>query len=345
MEERSSLNIPLQRQALHAWHTFWHSPISPIPLGLLRILLVGYLGTTLPHRFLVYHWSLEIPKAFYAPGMVLERFLWPFPLTEGSFLFFSALMHILVFMAGAGLFTRLSMTLFSVGYWYLAAIDSAWGWHDHGPSLVVQVLVVLSLSPGVNCLSLDQLLKHLRARSQSTRASLFQPVPRWGFQLILVLLSLFYFTSGFSKLRYGGLEWMNGKTLQFYLEGKSNSRHMQQYGSSPEVPEGEKWKDGFGLQYYIYGANPSPLAKRIAESPLACSMFAIGTIIFELGFIIVLFGGTLRPLLLFGGLVFHASVYFLMHISFMPWMVIEFSYLAWEFFRHFQDKPVTKPCL
>ncbi len=310
------------------WSHFWFAPVELLPLGILRIVLIGYLFFTLPERFLVLHWSQDMPQEFMVLGLALRYSPIPYPLIDPWIEYFEIALRILGALATLGIFTRISLGFFTIGYWYLAAVDSAWGWHDHGPSLVAQVLLVLCIAPGVSALSIDRFFLN-RSSTLRNRLGIGLVGKRWGFQMIFVLLSLFYFTSGFSKLRYGGVQWMNGETLSFYLSGKSVSNRIQQYGSSASVTPDEKWRDGVGLDHYLYGARPSLLAKQIADSKILCAILAIGTIFFEMFFILILLGGPLRDLLLICGAVFHASIYFLMGISFFPWILIELCLVNW----------------
>ena len=44
-----------------------------------------------------------------------------------------------------------------------------------------------------------------------------QRQPYGPLKLVHVLLAIAYFSTGFSKIVYGGLQWMNGYTLQSYI--------------------------------------------------------------------------------------------------------------------------------
>ncbi len=101
------------------------------------------------------------------------------------------------------------------------------------------------------------------------------PVPRWGTQLMLVLIVLLFFSAGVSKLRYSGLAWADGQTLSFYLDGGTGLRIPDPESDGYLAPNStwrkgfsqfvtsehptDLWKDGVGLEGYLYRARPEPL--------------------------------------------------------------------------------------
>ncbi len=306
---------------------------SPYCLGILRILLIGYLTTRIPQLIADVEVAAELPAEFMAPGILLRWHPLPFPFPARWIGGFQTVMMQLGILAALGLFTRATGLLFAVGYIYLEAIQSAWGWHDHGPSLVVQVVAVMPFLPGVDSLSLDLVWRRLfrPRRGQPLAAALIgAAAPRWGVQLVLVLVATFYFASGFAKLRISGVEWMDGQTLAFYMSGNSLSSHIQQIGTLPSVDAAERWRDGIGLTHYLYGARPVDLARRMAEIPALMVVLSVATIALELAFPLVLAGGALRTGLLLSGACFHLSIYYLMGISFFPWTVIDFAMIDWR---------------
>lgn len=312
------------------WNQFWHAPLKTHTLVLIRICLISYLTfIELPSRFLALDWAAEIAPEFMAPGRLLNLLPIPFPFPELHSATFHTIMIELGICAVLGLFTRFTLFFFTVGYMYLAAIESAWGWHDHGPSLVSQLLLVISLAPEImrsHSIGLgDGWDRRDRPSFWHFQNSL--NVSRWGLQLVVVLVSLFYFTSGLSKIRYGGLEWLNGKTLQFYLEGHSNSRHLQQYGTDSTLAENFKWRDGFGIDHYIYGAASSQLSKTIAKKPEFLPILASGAVALELLYPTVLIGAPFTYIFFLSGAIFHVLIYFLMGIAFFPWIIINLCLL------------------
>ncbi|MCB0336148.1 MAG: HTTM domain-containing protein [Bdellovibrionales bacterium] len=237
------------------------------------------------------------------------------------------LFHIVVFnvglMAAFGVFTRVSLIVFTVCYGHMVALESAWGWHDHGPSLVIQVLLVMCIAPGITMLSVDKLVKGYWKGKVSVAEICFAKIPAYGMQLILVLVVLFYTTAGVSKLRYGGLRWLDGETLSFYLAGKSKSNHVQQFGSIENPSPEQRWKDGVGLSHYLYGAKPSWFGQELSKQKTLCSLGAISSVVLELLAPIALFGGLMRRMYFVSTALFHLGIYALMGIPFLTWVLLD----------------------
>lgn len=310
---------------------------SPVHLGLVRIFLIGYLTTQLPELVADAEAAGALPRAFMEPGILLAVHPLPFPFPSEWIGGLQTVMTQLGILAAAGFLTRLTTFLFAFGYAYLVAVQSAWGWHDHGPSLVVQVLLVLAFLPGITSLSLDNLRRRLFDKKSSPSswmgAALGSPVPRWGSLLVLMLVATFYFASGAAKLRSSGLAWMDGHTLAFYMSGNSLSSRLQQLGTLPELDRDETWRDGVGLTHYLYGARPSALARRMAQSRPLMVGLSVATIVLETLYPLILVGGVVRALFLLSGVAFHLSILFLMGISFMPWVIIDLCMVNWRALR------------
>ncbi len=306
---------------------------SPHCLGLLRILLVAFLTTQIADLVADVEAASDLPVEFMEPGPLLRWHPLPFPMPGHWVGGFQTVMVQLGVLASLGFLTRATLFLFAAGYAYLTAVQSAWGWHDHGPSLVVQVLLVAPFLPGITSLSIDNLRQHVfgrRGKDNSVGAAVVgAPVPRWGLQLVLVLVATFYFASGLAKVRTSGIEWMDGHTLSFYMSGNSVSSRVQQLGTLDSVADESRWKDGVGLTHYLYGARPSPLAKAMADIPALMIALSIATIVLELCYPLILAGGATRALLLLSGMTFHLSIFLMMGISFFPWVIIDFCLVDW----------------
>lgn len=304
-------------------------------LAVLRVSLLAYLLVfRFDERLFLFDWSQTLPAAFMNKGWLLAYAPFPFPMTLDQQSVFFAILRSAGYLALVGFFTRFHLILFSIGWTFVVAQESAWGWHDHGPSLVVQVLLILCLAPGISAYSLDGIIKKLfRNTSLSWKNALNLPTQKWVWQAILALTVLFYTTSGVSKLRYGGLQWLNGETIAFYFSGQSDSSKVQQFGSRSEVPSDDAWRDGYGLDFYIYGSQRSDLGSFIASNRFVSSLTACAGVGLELFFLSALFSRKLRILFLLAGCCFHIMVYCTMGISFMSWVMIDSSLLVREFLQ------------
>ena len=315
---------------------FFFQPVKHHGLGILRMSLISYLVFfRLDPLSFGLSWSNALPEAFMNPGVAVRYSPIPFPFPELHVETFRFILMEIGLCAAVGFLTRPTLFLFTIGYLYLIGVESSWGWHDHGPSMIAQILVVLVVAPGTASFSVDRLAIWFRERRGGTTKPLLETlagpaVPRWGLQLVLITVALFYFASGSSKIRHGGLEWLDGNTLRFYMSGQSRSNDIQQFGSRVTVPDSEKWKDGFGLEFYLYGALPTTLSTWVSERPIFGSLAATSAVLLELLVPLILLGGHVKNLLLLSAAVFHVVVYFSMGIVFFSWIVVDLAMLDWQ---------------
>lgn len=315
-------------------------------LGLLRIALVAY--STL-QSFRLYRFMQDITyidKEFdvlHTPGFFVRALHVPFPLPEGYAFTFAVLYYAVALCALIGIFTRPALLLFGISTIYISDILSSRGFFDHEASLATQVILVLALAPGSTSFSLWNVIKWFFTKMKYKKALFFEaligpPVPVWGVKLIIIILACTYVTAGFSKIRYGGLKWLDGQTLTHYLDGSASpytSGDKPMYISPPNVPEKAKWKDGFGVYSYSYGNRQKSdfwreLGYSIASNKyLICAVSAL-TVIFELSGFILLLGGWPRILYLLGAILMHKSIGALMNLPFINYQIICFFLIDWK---------------
>lgn len=311
--------------------SYLFAPLGKHALGILRICLVSYLSIfELPALMLVLHGVHEIPAEFMNPSIILS--ILPYELAPESDIYLKVVLELLAALAVFGAFTRLSLVLFSGGWLYLSAVASAWGWHDHGPSLIVQVLLVMAFAPGIDAYSIDRTLRKRHLRGEERRRWLVASnEPAWGLKLILCLIAFFYFASGATKMYNAGFRWLDGNTLGFYLSGRSVSSHIQQYVAVEGKPS-QTFRDGIGLESYIYGARPTEFAKHLAGDARIMLAGTIAAVALELFMPLILLGPGFCFVLLSIAATFHIGVYYLMGIPFISWIVLDLC-LAYGAFR------------
>lgn len=126
-------------------------------------------------------------------------------------------------LALLGLFSRVSMAVLAYTVTVIITHKFSYGELHHRQTLLVIMLWVLTLAPIGRALSLDAIRRRWR---QARVAGAFRPDPpdadlsvhaRWPLRLGQWLLALAYLSAAASKLEGGGLEWMNGTTLAYYL--------------------------------------------------------------------------------------------------------------------------------
>jgi hypothetical protein len=118
-----------------------------------------------------------------------------------------------------GFFTRTSIFVFALGNWVF--ITHAYSYADiHHPEAVFCIfLMLLAFSPSGRSLSIDAFIRRRRNHLANIPDKVSDRVETamWPLKLAHVLLALTYFSTGLTKLLYGGLTWMNGYTLQGYI--------------------------------------------------------------------------------------------------------------------------------
>ncbi|WP_055562871.1 HTTM domain-containing protein [Hymenobacter sp. AT01-02] len=243
------------------------------PLGLIRIVLPILCAYQV---FRDYEWMQGLTfinpalDKLHEPSMLIKLLGLPFPLAPEYAQPFAVLYYVVAGCAALGLGTRPALFIFGLATIYLVDIDVSRGFFNHEASLISQVLLVLSVAPGSTSFSVDRLLGTLSKQPSGPQKPLWRvlagpPVPAWGYKLILILLACTYFTAGVSKVRYGGMEWLDGQTLTHYLDGSANPYtpgNKPMYIGPPDVPQQEKWKDGFGIYTYSYGNRRVALSGR-----------------------------------------------------------------------------------
>jgi hypothetical protein len=136
-----------------------------------------------------------------------------------------------------------------------------------------------------------------------------QPVQDgWPLRLIQLVLGVVYLQTGLEKLLIGGLEWLHPETFRNYI--------------------------------YLHQA---PLGMWVAKSDLLCVLLPTLALLFELGFIVVVFRPVWAWVFLPAGILFHAGTYLLLGVGwyFNGWVATYVFFIPWEKF----DGPKVFPFL
>jgi vitamin K-dependent gamma-carboxylase-like protein len=185
-------------------------------------------------------------------------------------------------LAIIGLGARYALLVYGLCYGFFVSHAYSYGDVHHREVLYFLFVLALAFSPAGQRLSVDALISRFRARragrpevdkSQSDLAM-------WPLRFLHVLLAMTYFSTGVTKLLAGGLQWMNGYTLQFAI-----------------------------FRNAIRRAAYPPLGLWMAQQHTLCIFVSIGTILFETFFFVSLFMPRLAPLFFAGGVLFHLMLY------------------------------------
>jgi uncharacterized membrane protein YphA (DoxX/SURF4 family) len=186
------------------------------------------------------------------------------------------------FLALIGLWTRPALLVYTFCYAFFISHSYSYGDVHHAEVLYLFFVLALALSPSGNRLSIDALLRRRRARRTDAAAidGDQSDLAMWPFKFLHVLLSLTYFSTGITKLLSGGLQWMNGYTLQYAI-----------------------------LKKAVWSAAVPQLGLWVAHQHTLCIALSIATILFETFFFVSLFLPRLARFFFAGGLFFHLMLY------------------------------------
>jgi vitamin K-dependent gamma-carboxylase-like protein len=192
-----------------------------------------------------------------------------------------------------GLATRTSLFLFALGLWFFVSHEYSYADVHHTQAPFAIFLMALAFSPAGDSLSMDALIRRRRARAagERTRIARSTDTAMWPLKLAHVLLAMTYFSTGISKLLAGGLAWMNGYTLQFYI-----------------------FRDGINRDI--------PAGIWLAHHHTLCVLLAIGTILFEVFFFVSILVPRAARLFFAGGILFHLGLYVFSGHPFFEHMVL-----------------------
>lgn len=202
------------------WNDYWFRPHPYVDLAMVRIIAVAtqlYIMSG-PGRLDYLRELAELPDALYIPITVLKIFMLPFGLDARPPIEALSGIYYVTLVAGVlaliGLLTRTSLLVFALGNIFLVSYMYSFGDFHHTQAPLYIALAVLAFGPSGHALSVDALLR--RRRGQWLEAE--GPMAGWPIRLIQWMFVLIYLSAVLSKLVfYGGLEWLNGFTLQFYM--------------------------------------------------------------------------------------------------------------------------------
>ena len=306
------------------------------PLSVLRFLLALIMGSGTVNKLKTINSIDYYPAGSWAKTWIVNLF------PDGTLSFIHEMQQpvslvIILCSVGAalGFFGRANLFLLALMSFLMGGITEGLGNFDHNYSLPSQVLLVLAFVPGSMKISLDALMFKKTVKKEE-----YRPARRsgWGFNLILTLLVATYFTAGISKIRYGGVQWLEGSTLTFYLKN-----HVSRYPqgvkqlliANKSTGPTDKWKDGYGFQAHTYGnyqrsAFNEKIADWLALKPCLVSFFALMTLLIEVGGFVVFFNSKWRNAYLVTAILMHTSIGILMGLYFTKYRLICFCLMDWK---------------
>jgi hypothetical protein len=263
-------------------------------LAVLRIMVGAFAALYLLVRFPSFVSVARLARHDFAP--VGPLFWLEEPLSRGSLTALTALAVAAGFAFALGFRYRVSGPLFAVLFGFLTTYRCSFGMKFHTENLVFLQVLVLSVAPAADALSLDA-----RGRTPPGAHGRYGWAPRAAALLTVVT----YVLAGVAKLRLGGADWLGGEVLQGQI-AYDNLRKIE------------------------LGSWHSPLGVLLVPFTGLFAVLAWLTMAVELGAPVALLGG--RPALVWSLLAwgFHVSVLALMMIAFAyPLSTVPY----WAFFR------------
>ncbi len=293
----------LHRRTTQALATFFLTPEYPTSLAVMRI--VVFLLLLIGYGFQA-EWYASLPVELRYPPFGIGRMV---DLGLDELVYYTpqqvkiAYILFLVFCVTGllGLFSRTSAAIVVVLGMFPLAAPELYGKVNHAFLHVLWFAALLAASPSGDALSLDAVR---RARKSADKGIMEEPRPSVAYSLPLrfawILIGLIYFFPGFWKTWLGGYEWVAGDAVKYIMHGK--------------------WFD----------LSPWTPLFRVDKNPLVYRAGGLATLLFELGFIFLVFFRRTRLLAALGGLAFHLQTYAFMGISFYPLMACYVVFFDWR---------------
>ena len=199
--------------------------------------------------------------------------------------------------AAAGLFTRVSTWVATLSACVLFVIPNMFGHVGHDRHHLIWFAAILAASPCGDRLSLDRFLLRTWGEASASRASFS---PRYGVPLraMLVTMGVAYFFAGAWKILSAGSEWILSSNL---------------------------WNLTAKVTYASLGGDGQLLLAHPSLTPFV----ALGVVVFELGFIVLLFVARGRAVALVGAFAFHLGTYWTLGISFGHLLYTYLAFVDW----------------
>ena len=195
----------------------------------------------------------------------------------------------------AGMWFRVSGPALAIGILLLATYRSSWGQMLHFENLIVLYVFVAAFSPAADAWSFDARRRAAPAPDRSPTAY------GWPLALAAVVMVATYVIAGIAKLRYGGLGWATGDTLENHIA----------YAAA---------------RLDLLGGTPSPFAEHVVGRAWMLTPLAVGALVIELGAPVVLLGGRVRTAWVICAWAMHAGILAFMLIGFpVPLFGIAFA--------------------
>jgi uncharacterized membrane protein YphA (DoxX/SURF4 family) len=280
------------------WNAYWFPTTTTRNLAISRIVAVATQLLWFLPRFASLPEQinyLEKNSEFMAPQLIIRAISAVVPrelfFTPSAFTALYGLTVVAGIAALIGFFTRTALFVSALGSWILIAHKYSYADVHHPEALFAIFLLILAFSPSGESLSIDALLRRRRRGTAAASAEVPVETAMWPLKLMHVLLAMTYFSTGITKVLSGGLEWINGYTLQGYLFQDAIPRDM-------------------------------PLGIWMAQHHDLAIVASVLTILFEVFFFVSLIVPRTAPFFFIGGVFFHLTLFVTGRHPFFPHIVL-----------------------
>ena len=231
---------PRPHSFFERWERFWFGEASLVRLALFRIVLcaAAFDGVWVVRKSIFQH-AEGIEQAFalsaWHPLYAFELLgIGPADLATARILW----VIVLAAIAGGilGLCTRVSCALVALGSFYWIGSEYSYGKPHHTCVALMFGLFALPFAPVGARLSLDALVRRLRAAQSGADPQLVPQRAPWAalpIHLTQITAALGYFFAGMTKLAISGPSWANGYTLMGVMVEYRSDWSAHFYGSQP----------------------------------------------------------------------------------------------------------------
>jgi uncharacterized membrane protein YphA (DoxX/SURF4 family) len=307
------------RRWIDHWQAYWFPKTTTLNLSICRIVVVAtqllWFRPSLDDQLNLLEKNSEFidPQVFIrAISAVVPRDL---IFTPATFIVLYWVTVVAGIASLVGLFTRPSVLIFALGNWLFIAHKYSYADIHHPEAIFFIFLMFLAFSPSGGRLSIDAVIRRRRDRLAHNLedASGLVETATWPLKLVYVLLAMTYFSTGLSKLLYGGLEWMNVYTMQAYIFQDAIRRDI-------------------------------PLGIWMAQQYIPCLFLSVFTILFELFFFVALIIPRTGPYFLISGVLFQMGLFLVAGHDFFQHIVLLMLLLVFTDLEHWKawvDKRVV----
>lgn len=293
-----------------AWESYWFPEAPAVRLSVMRIIIVALQLTWFDHPLGMHRRLIEGNDQFHEPQLIVSliaavvgeetlRSVATFELIHATWM-------ITGLLALIGLLTRPAMLVFAFLNLLLISHQYSYGEHHHPEAIYTLFVLLMAFAPCNAVLSVDAWIAKRRGLTGPTAdgpprfgLGAVRRSVMWPILLTQWLLCLAYLNAGTAKLWVGGLDWLNGVTLQNHL-----------------LQDGLRWD--------------RPLGVWMAKQHTLCVIASYGAVGLEVFFFLVMIFRRLAPLFILGGIMMHVGIFVMQAAPFWQFIVLYLMWVPWE---------------